>query len=123
MVPHVTVEGLISGLYHVYLRHASFNHIVIPNNTDVTFSVGYGLDKKNVGGTQPFNDDMKQLLQSHDGNLACTYVATLDLSDFPINTSIDVAVNVTNTAGDWKGNWLFEGAVFMPTTSLTSAPY
>jgi hypothetical protein len=92
-------------------------------NTDVSILVKEGVDFRSIGIVQPYNDHLKRYLAENDGHLACTYVATADLSDFPMGVPIDARVVVSNTKGDWKGNWLFEGVVFVPTTNLTSAPF
>lgn len=38
-VPQCTVEGLISGVYHMYLRHGARGYMVMPYSTDVTLYV------------------------------------------------------------------------------------
>ena len=50
-----------------------------------------------------------------------SYIATLDLSDF-MDNGANVKITVSETGGNWKGNWIFEGAVFVPAASLENIP-
>ena len=61
-------------------------------------------------------------MKKNDEKLVSQYIGTLDLSDFKTDELIDVQITITQTDGDWKGNWIFEGFIFIPASSLDDVP-
>ena len=47
----MTVEGIQSGLYNVYLRHGGVRPLVMPEDVDVGINIRSGDDFINVGMT------------------------------------------------------------------------
>lgn len=54
----------------------------MPESTEATIFVEEKGESKKVGSARPFTEEVFDTLSEHDSYLLCSYIATLDISDF-----------------------------------------